>query len=360
MVVFSSPMCVYSGVLFQDNFDSQPDWSPTQQKDYSYTIPESNGPLPTGYSGARVGISSYDPVGQNTMNINNSVYMGASGKSFIFYDEVGSGGWGSDGLLDISINPGASDIYIRFYIKFDPNFEWAAVGSSVMHKFLHVIHYDPEQPCVKDGKTNNCTTPFRYDFFNDNFNKPKYYFNLNYYGTSSPPKSDIASNSLASLVGDGGYNNPESRVIIKYFPLESAANVTENDSIKAGSYGGGGVTFGTPGMVGDGNWHCFEWRLKLNTVGNDLKGNPDGIAAFWQDGILIQETTDIVWVSGENPENRKWNMVMLGGNNFNFFADVSEKKEQWYAIDNLVISTEPIGQLDSIGAPTNLRITPNN
>ena len=50
-----------------------------------------------------------------------------------------------------------------------------------------------------------------------------------------------------------------------------------------------GVTFATTmgGNNGDGQWHCFEWHFKMNTV-----GQTDGIVELWLDGTQIMTTSD--------------------------------------------------------------------
>ena len=106
-------------------------------------------------------------------------------------------------------------------------------------------------------------------------------------------------------------------------------------------------------MFGDGEWHCWEWRLKMNSSA----GATDGIFAFWQDGIQIYEYTNIDWIQtgGGAIADRSWNYVWLGGNNNNLHAGGSEE-EQVYSIDDLVISTTPIGRSYTIGGASK-RIT---
>jgi len=45
-----------------------------------------------------------------------------------------------------------------------------------------------------------------------------------------------------------------------------------------------------------------------------------------------------------------WNMVSLGGNAFNLFSDTANKAEQWYALDDVVVSTEYLGPGYVIGS----------
>lgn len=118
----------------------------------------------------------------------------------------------------------------------------------------------------------------------------------------------------------------------------------------SGSYNGGGTDFydadwplTSGGMIGDGEWHCWEFRLKMNTA----DGVADGEQTVWMDGVKIRETTTIDWVTGEDPADRGWNYVWLGGNVHNDFSG-DRADEQWYAIDDVVVSTEYIGLLDTV------------
>jgi hypothetical protein len=119
---------------------------------------------------------------------------------------------------------------------------------------------------------------------------------------TSPPSNPSVYNSLA------------------YFP---------NDC----NYNGTGVNCLNPT---DGNWHCFEGRWKLNT-----NGNSDGILQFWFDGVLMNDAHNIPWVMGENPANRPFNRIQIGGNSVIEFNSVNG--EQWYSVDDIVVSTERIG-----------------
>ena len=130
----------------------------------------------------------------------------------------------------------------------------------------------------------------------------------------------------------------------RYYPTQAKPARTSADTQyfpPYGSYDGMGTDFDESGMMGDGGWHCWEFYLKRNTA----VGAADGVHKFWQDGQLIYEAYDIAFadVGAVSGPRKGWNYVTLGGNNFNLHAHVSTKSEQWYAIDDFVISTEYIG-----------------
>ena len=67
---------------------------------------------------------------------------------------------------------------------------------------------------------------------------------------------------------------------------------------------------------------------------------------FGKTGSLLSNHNNILWANTES-QSRGWNHVWLGGNNINTYGDEYEpwKKlhEQWYAIDDFIISTDYIG-----------------
>jgi phage gp37-like protein len=106
----------------------------------------------------------------------------------------------------------------------------------------------------------------------------------------------------------------------------------------------------TFGDITDGQWHKMVFYVKMNTQNLDGSWNSDGINRFWFDDSLILEETSIPWM--ESGVARPWNYVAFGGNQDNVFTDTTSGDEQWYAIDDVVISTEPIPDDYIIGGGT--------
>lgn len=333
-------------VLFEDDFDSHPDWSPPQRRGVSTS--DKSHPVygnPRGYSDWRVGGSENEEgVGHNTLNIDGTHHRGGEGKAFVFWTEM-SQNWGADGLLGVDLEGGYPEIYIRFYIKFQKDWRWCT-NLSPMQKFLHVSHYDPED------------ADSLYDYFSPTQNKPRYVMQAAKWNKGA---SDVSISHSLSWYDNG----PTPSNTRNYFP--------------GGGYAGSGTDWSTnsldydtalfidgnyasylphkKGMMGDGEWHCWEWRLKMNTA----DGVSDGALQWWQDGLLLYSKTDILWANSES-QCRAWNHVWLGGNNLNTYGLESDPwthlHEQWYAIDDFVISTEFVG-LDNC-YPHNFRIQENS
>ena len=104
---------------------------------------------------------------------------------------------------------------------------------------------------------------------------------------------------------------------------------------------GGSCVWSEPGCPGDGGWHSFEYYLKVNSA----PGVSDGVHKFWFDGNLVTNISNIQWAtsSGQSSPRRLWNYIFIGGNNANAYALQSTSPEQWYAIDDFVVSTNYIG-----------------
>lgn len=83
----------------------------------------------------------------------------------------------------------------------------------------------------------------------------------------------------------------------------------------------------------DGGWHVLDYHLKLNNPGVS-----NGILEISMDGHSIYAKTNVQWLeSGSTVPG--FNVVMFGGNSVNPFVN---KGEQWYAVDDIAISTTPL------------------
>jgi len=96
---------------------------------------------------------------------------------------------------------------------------------------------------------------------------------------------------------------------------------------------------------------------------NDV-GTANGILQMWMDGVQKTNATKLTWI-GSSGTAVGWNQFVLGGNSNNTFSP-STPADQWYVIDDVVVSTVPIPDSYVIGsgssditppaAPAGLRI----
>ena len=91
----------------------------------------------------------------------------------------------------------------------------------------------------------------------------------------------------------------------------------------------------------DGQWHCYEWRVQLNTTGSS-----NGVLQFWLDGVLKYSATNVNYGATTTDYLRR---TSLGTGNRN---SGSAFQTAWQAIefDDYVLSTTYVG-CDSV-APT--------
>jgi hypothetical protein len=362
-------------VVFEDNFDDHPDWSsPTQENatgsDHSYTdgTPETACTLcPQGtskWTGMFISRSAWDDyVGNPTIQINSTNRRGGAGKAITMWEEPidsptcdGGTGWCSDGSITKVLPESYNDIFIRFYIKFDPSWVWNTDplhggGNCASEKFVRVSQYH-NPPGVM------------YQWFTgpQGSNHPGFVLQFGY--------------PQACEGGDRTYIGFSPRYSATYYPSAATPQyVSEYGDIEYRYFPGGTGYLGYKTWsesLGDGNWHHVELQLKGNTAGGYYAGSPNGEMRMWVDGQMIGERTDLAWADAADPDNTwtpspfaGWNYVTLGGNQYNKVYDVSQHIEQWYAIDDVVLSTTYVGPDYVIGgadttppsAPTGLSVS---
>jgi hypothetical protein len=321
-------------IIWQENFDSQSDWELTQSTTgdtISSWQGESN--IPPNFNFIRIAPSVYDENNQhNSMMINNSNYRGSSGKGLTFWVEsgdqtCGSGAhWCSDSLLGINLTgdittpdgttrDGYEELWVKLYIKFDTAWDMRETRSTFpMHKMLRTEWWSGgHAPWIYFGDGDYWSPAVVWD--------------------------------LARMNGANG--NVMWKTIYRYDtklrpPWTPPHAEFEDSYFLDGNYGGTGVPFNTPGNVGDGEWHELILHTKLNS---DI-GIEDGIVESWIDGVVLDSTTDLTFGdvgSQPAPNRRKWNVFILGGNDFNEFDPVFENHaEQYYALDDVCITTTQV------------------
>ncbi len=311
-----------AAVLFETNFDSMANWTTPQAQTsttagcFDNTATEGEGcdvgAAPSPFTSYRyVSERPCSVSGANTMNIGGVNYSvldnavatgfspyGGSGKSFVFWNEpclTEGQSWGSDGILGYWLGAtGYQELYIRYKIRFMPGWVWNT-SSSPMMKLGHWGHY-----------SGLPTNPF--GFFSDQ-TFPLFVPGLAKYGSGTYPLELYlySADTTGATRQEAGY--------------QICGNYTDPT---------------TAGCPNDNNWHTLEYHMKLNTAA----GTANGIKQAWWDGTQVLNITDVEWVRSGDPANYGINHIMLGGNNYNLY---SSGGEQWYSLDDLVISTTYVG-----------------
>ncbi len=335
-----------AAILFSEGFDNLANWSPPQGASGESCVRGEicTTPIPNGFYDYRVAgteaCSNLDG-NHNTLNINALNARGGSGKAVTVWNEPcysRSGSWGSDGLLGVDFAP-QDEVYVRYWIKFQPDWRWdgdgsaggralGAAGTSPMQKFMHLSHMNPTISPV-------------WDFFSGVQNKPRFTPQLAKFGGGAMRiQFDLPHSPLTAARNNSASFNLD--VFLGAAPLDWRASGTG----------------GLPTPPGDGQWHSFEFYAKLNTAG----GTANGVSKVWYDGALVSNASNVVWVpAGDDPALWRWNHAWIGGNNANLYLPANE---QWYAVDDFVISTHysgpppPPATLSAEGASTSsIRLT---
>lgn len=350
-----------AAVVLEENFDAQDDWTVTQALNdtnavcYSGSCPWGGADPPAPWDGGRNGMSYCDNVGSNNLYIDaipgypvegTGTCRGGSGKCLtLFAESCTSDFVNSDGMLFVDLGQEYADLYLRFYIKYQAGTQWDQAGSSASQKLWHVQHYDPATP-----------NPFQYFGANEG-NQPV---------NSGGMKVTTAGDDVQIYDGIRGWCGSGAPDDSCYYPNTGTPSMTgrwvsgsadlsgntqldtTNDYVRRESL----ETWGeTTGKIGDGDWHCIEVRHKMNTH-NGSAWEADGVLQIWVDGALQTHRTNIPWLkssgefSAETPA-RGWRVVAIGGNTNNYWIASGDnsggEREQWYAIDDVVISTTYVG-----------------
>ena len=287
----------YAAVIFEENFDSKADWNMDGSKGECSSGTCSDAPANWNYYRQTNGF------GQPTARIfNQADHSTGSGKSYIIYSESDPNvNWPSDAQLSKVFAQDYPELYWRAWIKTQPG--WQSAASSEF-KVLRTAHYD---------RTGNL-----YEYFAAGNSSPTFLMEL---GTSGLHGTDYVP-AYRCDPQTTSYYCPQ-------YPYDNDYFTALGSSIQPPT---------AQGMYADGQWHRYDFHVKMNTRTGST-WNKDGVAEFWYDGVLKMSHTDVQWKYPGSDTSVGWNSVSIGGNANNTFAS---QGEQWYAIDDVVVSTTPI------------------
>jgi len=299
-------------VIFETTFDSNADWNASKQYEGNECIDPCT-TAPTNWTNYRVvdGSGSWTNPTGSIRKLPGSVadHSGTgTGKGYVVYNESHPvDNWPGDSELVKNLHTEYPEIYFRAWMRTQPGWQSVTGASS---KIFRIEHFD---------QTGNIFANF-----------------------STGDMSPIALLLFGQMGGStqGAYVPafrcaPQSS---NYY-CTSAPSYMQNDIF---------TTLGTAKTVttswADGNWHQYDIHVKMNTIGSN-----NGVFEFSVDGTLMVSRTDAQWkVSGAGAGDG-WNTISIGGNSNNSFAT---QAEQWYAIDDVVVSTTPIPAGYTIGGGT--------
>ncbi|EKE02437.1 MAG: fibronectin type III protein [uncultured bacterium] len=376
---FMLPNLSNAAILFEDNFDSHADWSPKTVGSINDNFPGSTASYdfnsssdaygtPANWSYFRATGIWWSPNYQETIQINNTAGHGIGsadgvGKSFLVYNEahIGSSGdgWGADGILSKLFPQDYPEIYARIWLRTQSGWKWDD-NDDTMIKMFRIKHFDRSGSIYLNFSGGNNAPVYLWDFKHSNTWGTRWVNTL-----LCDPQATVYNCSNNGVPGDGLF-------------VAGDMNVEPN----------------APGVLADGVWHKLDFHVKMNTYNsNDSIWNSDGVYQFSYDGVMKENYSNLQWKRTGSTEDVGWNAVDLGGNAFNNYNDtwldnysylvgdtvifnsynwvalqdhlstktgtsnrpgfgstaywqntglISGQKEQWYAIDDVVVSTTEI------------------
>ena len=357
---FSSINVVNAEVLFQDNFDNQPDWTSglainatsanpagkpdREQRAATHTIPN-------GWFSARQdpvwAPSTGHPDRHEPIEIlarNADKARGGKGKSFVSWRDsydAGWGYWGSESMLVKYFPEGHEALYVEFWIRFGDNWtrKYVSGKPSAISKLFRISSWSGKGSEYQAFGGGELGPILLWDHSINSYGVrnviamrggptgDNYVFNS---GTiSGLPRvlagsGDLSLNFTADVKGQGpGGETPKipDRVNGGYISNNPSDNIS-HDQV----YGPGGA------------WTKMAFYVKMNSS----PGAKDGIFRQWMNGVQIFNSTTIPWVRPTSSGNEmvKWNLVAIGGNDFFQTYPNTDRREEWYSIDDVVIRTD--------------------
>jgi hypothetical protein len=333
------PAMAQAEVLFEENFNDQPDWTnemyslETQQE-----VPRGD-ILPVGW------YSSYASVGFGRpaieiLSSNSDKTRTGTGKSFVSWKEhnkVREAQFSSNSTLTYKIEGpsgiGVDQVYAEFWIRFDPL--WTPETN--LSKLFRVYSYRPEEQggniqSFGGGKHAGPVVFFDYEHSSNYgaFNRLAFrggpWGDANYKTAWAPSVPDKNQNFLGYELLQQVPDKLNGGLI----PLDNGGNIVSHEQVW--------------GPLAAGLWTKLGFFVKMNSA-NDVA---DGVFMQWRDDKLILKSTEVQWMqpnaSGLTPAEIKWNAIAIGGNDY-IGGDPptypnSAEHEEWYAIDDFIMSTE--------------------
>ena len=408
------PNFVNAAVVFEDNFDYQPDWTPNclvcgisdigATGGYSGTFLNGwqyfrNDEYWNQYSTVNYGSFGATPNAEPTIQVKGGLPYTTSGKALIVNNESesdspngGGTGWSSDGILAYISPSDHPEVYMQFKIKYQANFtRYWAVNNSESIKTARFEHYDRSGSPFYNGAPGNVSPAYILQTGQNAYGEavvsdsvrcdPQQDVYINYLGNSyrlpfryAYPVTGVFPTSapwqqIAYSAAYPEWNDTTTYTASNYWcdqmitlPVTKSYFTTPSPTCSLITGFPSDATATTTQAIGifDGNWHTITMHAKLNS----MIGVNDGIYELIYDGCVLKYLNNMGWIGVNGNIDAGWNAFMLGGNVFNNYLGITNHvyqsgAEQWYAIDDFVVSTSSIPDDYVIGSAVDDLISPS-
>ena len=342
-------------VLFHDTFDDQPDWHSGLAENNTGAFPVNGaGPdrvqiagthtVPEGWYAVRQdpvwAPSTGHPDRHEAIEIlasNSDKTRSGTGKSYVSWRDstagVANGQWNSDSIL-AKYFPGQelTEVFVRIWIRFGPN--WTPSGLTGQSKLFRLSRWDGEGDIFGFGSSKNNGPVWFWDYEKTsggvrNFTALRGHPIATNYGMANPAPLGFArssinqnlmeftfnfDNNIRDLNGDGTNDNTIDTLLNLQTGLP-LAGIVEHDEV-----------------YGD-SWRKVEFYAKMNSA----PGVRDGVVRQWIDDDIVVQSNQVPWMGSDSPGGIEFNIVAIGGNDYFHAYPDSDRREEWYAIDEVLI-----------------------
>jgi hypothetical protein len=338
LVLFANPS--FAGVFFNEDFDNQPDWTADEGFTDNNNIDNFN-TLENWYFGLsrpfwspKTGYPNKHPVAE-VLASNVAKTQDGTGKSIVFWRESVQGGqFNSDSMQAYYFPEGVSELYVEFHITLSKDLIQAYYDGDIgQTKIFRAYYFNGNEAELSN-------------FFGDT-NKPGFNWDLSGSGTSGYgtrnflsyfPRGEndfrgIIQGLPGNIMGTGDFSG-------WYSPTATDGKGVDGTNPSLTDYKNGGTITKGPVDVdqifGDENqWVKVAFYLKMNSAPEVT----DGEQMMWLNDQRIVHVTNIPWIRAEF-DMVKWNTIGIGGNaQFNIYP-TADQREDWYAIDDVVIRND--------------------
>lgn len=330
-----TPVVAQAEVLFEENFDDQPDWTSEMYSTETQKDVLTGDTMPVGWDSSYTSGGFGRPAIEILAEHSDKTRTG-TGKSFVSWKEHNkefARQFSSNSTLTKRIEgpdgDGVDQLYAEFWIRFGPG--WTPEEN--ISKIFRVYSYRPGGNIQSFGSTKDSGPVLFFDYRNSNN-----YGAFNNLAFRGGPWGENYKSEWASSVPHGNQN------FLGGDQLQQVPDKKNGGLIPVGGNAEGIVTHDMVwGPPAEGQWTKLAFFVKMNSAPDAA----DGVFMQWRDDLLVLKSEEVQWMR-PNSENImvKWNAIAIGGNDYiggeyphPTYPNEAEH-EEWYAIDDFMMSTE--------------------
>jgi hypothetical protein len=342
VVMLVSPV-VIGDVVFEDDFNDQPDWTSTMHSLQDDQDIVQGDVIPEGWWGIYQQ-SQWSPergfpdkhASLEILSANADKSRSGGGKSAVFWRESYSFNgssylWASDAQFVKVLDNDHPEIYVEFYIRFSENWwqrnksvaEIRAAGPDFISKIFRMGHWSRSR-FMWNQQSGEIGPRFIWQYKIDAYGLRSFVA-----PESGPPAvsrglGDLSNNYTAHVKGQeiGG---------------------TDPQLFDQDPNGPGGLVGDFTDLVLHENvfgeasqWTKIAFYVKLNSA----PGVKDGLHYQWINDHRVMAKTNVSWISPNAGDKMPgWNFFAIGGNDFFRPFPDEDRFEDWYSIDDVTVQT---------------------